>query len=571
MARWLNNSALCLTLGLLALPATAQTLNTRPLPAPVLTPPPVTVRQLPPDAKISVATPEVISGDSSGLLDERSSGLPHSLWQNSDRKKLEALLPSLPQGIVSDAVRGLVEKLLLARGEPPRASSTSPSWLMLRLQELFALGLDKQALAMIDALPPAFVTQPVAQLRAEMQLLSGDAKTACGTAQQALASSDDTIWRKLVIFCQANDGKGDEAQLGIDALSELGKNDAFLAGLVDAINNKLPRLLKLPRSWTTADATLLAASGKNGLTQATAPALPLPVLRTLGAQKTIETPIRVVTLEKAVKYGAADAKILADAYNAFDLNPKALAEVKDSGVQARALLYQQQAHMSDDGKRIGILRQALRLFEQAGLRPVADKLFADALMEIEPASLTAATQDFAADAARILFAAGHKREALAWFDTDVTPEPQRKFEHAAFGLLQRFSEDKGIVAPRQKIDPIIVPVNASPRDLRMLYRLYTLMEPFGYDTAKSDPQQLVTTRLNYAVDTPSPTLLNALEDADRNGRKGEALLLSVLVIGGGELGNASDSVLLQVVRTWIHLGYVQEARALAVEATLAVR
>ncbi len=98
-----------------------------PLPAPVVAP---AAAEEPARGE---AKPEIIISDTPalnvdgvGLVDERSGGLPDTLWKGSTRPVIDRLIAVLPVPSTSAAARGLAERVLVSTGAAPAQAAGRP-------------------------------------------------------------------------------------------------------------------------------------------------------------------------------------------------------------------------------------------------------------------------------------------------------------------------------------------------------------------------------------------------------------------------------------------------------------
>ncbi|MGH1353745.1 MAG: hypothetical protein ACRBBS_01510 [Thalassovita sp.] len=140
------------------------------------------------------------SADSVGLLPGSVTGLPASLWQNSESSRILALmkaqkLTDLP------AMQSLFYTLLLAEAEAPSHLSADGAFLSARLDHLLALGAVEPAQALVLRAGPSSKTLFARWFDAT--LLTGDEDTACAELVRTPGLSPSEA---ALIFCTARQG-----------------------------------------------------------------------------------------------------------------------------------------------------------------------------------------------------------------------------------------------------------------------------------------------------------------------------------------------------------------------------
>lgn len=165
------------------------------------------------------------SADSVGLLPSSVTGLPPSLWQNSQSQRVLSLikaqkLTDLP------AMQSLFYTLLLAEAEPPVGLPMDGAFLSARLDHLLALGAVEPAQALVQRAGPT--SKVLFRRWFDATLLTGDEDTACADLVRApgLAPSEAAH-----IFCTARMGDWRAAALMLNtglALNSLPSQEAAL-------------------------------------------------------------------------------------------------------------------------------------------------------------------------------------------------------------------------------------------------------------------------------------------------------------------------------------------------------
>ena len=143
---------------------------------------------------VQVGTLGDATPDYAGTLEEGGGGFPMDMWKGTDRALVEQLLPKLPPALGSPAMRDLERRLLLTNAESPEGKSSGISLFAARADRLAAMGLSRDAAALLAMMPAHLVDKTAARLRLDSLLLAGDVDGACkavdDTRQAASADPD---------------------------------------------------------------------------------------------------------------------------------------------------------------------------------------------------------------------------------------------------------------------------------------------------------------------------------------------------------------------------------------------
>ncbi len=191
--------------------------------------PPVTQSAQPPEVTVSeLGKP---TANSVGLLSSQATGLPPSLWLNSDEKRLVQLIRQ--QNISNlPAMQSLLYTLLLAEADEPHNRHGSASFLRARIDALLRLGAVEPAKALLERAGPE--TRDLFPIWMDVSLLSGGEDKACDALMrnQQLAGSYATR-----VYCTARSGDWMTAALTLDTARALGiitdQEDTLLSRFLD--------------------------------------------------------------------------------------------------------------------------------------------------------------------------------------------------------------------------------------------------------------------------------------------------------------------------------------------------
>lgn len=166
------------------------------------------------------------SVDSVGLLPSSVTGLPASLWQNSQADRVLSLLKA--QKLTDlPAMQSLFYTLLLAEAEPPAGLALDGAFLSARLDHLLALGAVEPAQALVQRAGPT--SKVLFRRWFDATLLTGDEDTACADLIRTpgLAPSEAAH-----IFCTARMGDWRAAALMLNTALVLNSLPAQEAALL---------------------------------------------------------------------------------------------------------------------------------------------------------------------------------------------------------------------------------------------------------------------------------------------------------------------------------------------------
>jgi len=184
-----------------------------------------------------------------GLLREENGGFPVSLWQGSDRARIEQLLAALSVPSRSPVMAGLTRKLLLSAAEVPKArhsgdvdigpekSEDLKDFLSLRIRKISEMGDLKALVSFLNFLPQDSYAKD--QKTSDLMLMAGDVSAACLLARQAMEDNlSDPYWLKLLAYCQAMEGNADGAGMTIEYLMEQGDTDFIFYDLINKLSSQ---------------------------------------------------------------------------------------------------------------------------------------------------------------------------------------------------------------------------------------------------------------------------------------------------------------------------------------------
>ncbi len=231
---------------------------------PVAQPVPPSAPEAPVSQTASVPRVDVVPiGDvpqvlSVGLLPMRVTGLPETLWQNSEIADITTLLEALDARAVP-ALQELLYTLLLAEAEPPHGADAE-KFLTLRATRLAAFGAIEPAAELLAQLP--LKSPEHFDLLFDLTLYAGLEDKACDALNAARELTDDYAAQ---VFCTMRGGDWEQASLLFEtarALNLLGGSERrLLQAFLDPEYAELAPNLAPPRNISPLEFRLYEAVG----------------------------------------------------------------------------------------------------------------------------------------------------------------------------------------------------------------------------------------------------------------------------------------------------------------------
>ncbi|WP_170374985.1 MULTISPECIES: hypothetical protein [Ruegeria] len=183
------------------------------LPGTVLLEPPVTQTGVRPDVEV---TPLEALSQPLGLVSSSVTGLPVSLWQNSDPDRLAQLIARVPVKY-NPAMQRLLFTLLLSEARAPAGPSAEETLLLARLDRLMQLGAADPTQSLVQLAGP---TDSRARFQRwfDATLLTGDEDRSCTAL---IAQPHLSLDYAAQIFCKARRGDWNSAALTLEAAHAL--------------------------------------------------------------------------------------------------------------------------------------------------------------------------------------------------------------------------------------------------------------------------------------------------------------------------------------------------------------
>jgi hypothetical protein len=527
-----------------------------------------------PGAAVQVDSLQIIDPDSAGTLGEAQGGLGIAMWLGTDRALVDRLLPQLPVNTTSRAMRDLERRLLLSRAVVPQGDAPGGSLVALRVRLLAAMGDLDGVDQLLGAIPAQGDSEDLARVESDMSFLTNDNNRACSLARSRMGAGGIVYWRKAFIFCQALAQEHNKAALGVALLRESGDQDTVFFTLIDALavgGDATVEDLPDPSPLHLAMARVAKARLPPNVIASDRPG----VLRNIAMSPNVTVDLRLEAAERAEAAGALDVDTLRQLYTSVSFTEEELASPltraeAEAGPMSRALLYRTALVQTVPTAQAEAVARALELGREGGRYASTARAFAPILKRIPPSAEMAW---FAPQAIRAFLIIGDHTQARPWFRLlDASARFDERSAAALDGLVplvrlagspdtEDWSADKTVAWWEGVKEEADAGERAS--------LLYTLFESLG----ETVPEPLWKALLGGAQQAggalPRPAMWRQLGNAAEEGRRGETVLLSLLMLGQGGPGQASPLVLGWVVRSLAAVGLEGPARAIAVEAVVA--
>lgn len=269
--------------------------------------PPVADNAAPP--AITVTPLDQPSKDPYGLLPSTVTGLPRSIWAQSNEATLVALVGAERAGSIP-AMQELLRVLLLAEADPPAGAGADGALFVARVDKLLELGSIEAAKALIEEAKP----DNAALFRRwfDVALLTGTEDTACDVMGQTPAVAPSFSAR---IFCLARSGDWNAAALTLNTHRVLGdispQDEALISRFLDPELYEGEPDLAAPAQISPLKFRMHEAIGEPLITDNLPLAFAHADLRTTTAWKT-----QISAAERLIRYGALSENVLLQVYTA---------------------------------------------------------------------------------------------------------------------------------------------------------------------------------------------------------------------------------------------------------------
>lgn len=529
-----------------------------------------------------------VDPESVGLLSQpNDGGLGAALWGETPLALVTRLLPAVGLPTASPTLNDLAKRLLLTAAALPTEAKTTKegekkphTLLSIRVERLMALGAVSEAWKLASMADPKLIDSITMRLLVEAALLGPEGKEACEKVPSYISQKDkDDVgeeWQKVLILCKLREGDQSAVQLGLDLLREQqAKDDLFLTLVtrnVLAGGKVLPRQLTPLRPINLAVLRRIDAPLPPELYARPDAVLIPELLQTKGTQ---EDKYRLALAERAAASGIISAKQLGEAYSSLNLNAQeasATAALADSveSPRVRVALYQEAAREQDPQKRIIAVQRLLAQSTPRDLVGSLGVLAADLIKDVPPSS---DYNLFSASAAQVMALAGKAEKAMSWLkiaqaSRDRIPDVSKQYVqnwpfYALSGLVADGEYAKEL---RSWLDFALGDEGeATAREKReKAGRVLLVMSAAGFAVPDEAWLRVIEAMPATKQLAASPLLVERLKIAGQAKRKGETILLSLLVCNEGA-SEIPVSAAADTIKALRQIGLVAESQAFARE------
>lgn len=512
--------------------------------------------------------------DSGGILDASMGGLGVDMWAGTRRANLVRLLPQLPANYESPTLYGLSRRLLMSAAVAPARGEgeAETSLINIRIERLAEMGLVGAVAEMIGIAPPPESAGLLSRLHVDNRLLVGDNVGACDGATAGAAVLDRVYRDQVAIFCGLLAGEKEKAAFSVNLMRDTGElDDPAFYSLADAMTDGSRATVKSLTNPAPVHLAM-AAAAKASLPSDVLETNSLLMLRSLADSPLVSDSVQLAAAERAALAGAIGPESLSERYAALEFSDKELKSALsiaagDYSPRNRALLYQSAKLQKLPVARGAAMQKAWELAAANGIFRLSVGVYQPELEALRPSAELAW---FAPEAARALFLLNQPDRALAWAATAqrFAKEPAEKHATALLWPLIALAEGSATGPGHGRWLSAMAEVNTTDAGMHAGFA-YSLFEAMGERIADDRWSGLLEGGARSDVLAPDPAYMRALRKAASAGRRGETVLLAILILGGGSLDESGPALLSEIIVGLRKVGLEQEARQLAIEAALA--
>jgi len=565
-------------------PSTASVAEAAPVAVAIPAVPPATVKAS--DQKVIDAPLADIDPETFGLLTPSNGGLEPSLWQATSRAFVDRLMSSIVLPTPSATLNDLARRMLLTSAALPVAAGSDEkpkrSLMAARIEALLELGAVPEAWKLASLAGAGLVDSVTLRGLAEASLIGPESKDICDkipSLMQAHGKTEEsaTEWQKSLLICQLRAKDTKAVQVGLDLMREQASKDAIFLSLVN--RNLIGEGKQLPRQLTPLRPTNLAVLRQLEL--------PLPselyakpeaaLIPELLQTRAVDEKARLSLAERAGARGIITPAQLAAVYQSIVVTPQDMTGGSlptDSSPRSRAILYQAALNEQSAAKKIDIVQKFIADVEPAALTGAQIKLAAN-LLETVP--VTSDSNSASVAIARLFAMAGRPDQTLSWLKLARaagarSPEIATQLTEAwpLFVLLGIVPDGDYAQGMKAWMGRALADVGDGKdiKDKRQRAgKILLLLSAAGYAVTDEGWQKVIDVVPASKQISASPLIQERLRMASGEGRKGETILLSLLIAGGPQ-SEPSFGSFSEIVRALRLAGLIAESQSLAREAVV---
>ena len=513
-----------------------------------------------------------------GVLEVEGGGLGHDMWAGSERALVLRLLPALPVASRSATVRDLSRRLLLTTARAPQGLGDSTELLRQRVSLLWAAGWAGDATALLRVVPPVAEHPALDAIRLDIQLAAGRHEDACTLARNMRERQATPALKKAAAFCLAMAGRTAQLDLYEQVLYADGIEDpAFFRLLAQLAGREPVEPVDLPSSAMSPLYLAMLQATDRPPPDAALDGGSAAALRGLALAPGAQPHLRAEAAELAAERGILTLDELRQLYlslpiaAASEADPIAFA-AEEPGALAAAALYRAIANSQNVEATLNLIEETWRHARARGRSDVVARALRPHIEAVQPVEVLAV---YAAVTMRVLLRGGAMEAARGWFQELIRPA-RLGDPHAASAVLELapliYAADAGeqVAAPAQALSIWWRAQNDaagghSPAERALVLAMLESLERPMPDALWADaigPAPMAVGPL------PSVAMARQFEQAVAAGRKGETVLLALILLGNDGPQAVADTVLARIVSGLKRIGLNREAHALALESLL---
>ncbi|MEW5704772.1 MAG: hypothetical protein AB1781_09355 [Pseudomonadota bacterium] len=525
---------------------------------------------------VDVTPLEMVDPNSVGLLDDAAGGFGVGMWEGTDRKLVEQLLPKLPAAAPSRVLRSLQRRLLLSMATAPGDGVLQANLLPLRFERLAAMGETEAVLALAQIVPAAALDESMAIVIVESLFLVGQTETACQEVRNRIRDYPGAHWQRMLVFCESLAGETEAVELGLALLGEMPeKTKPVFFQLIGAILGREDVAIASLPEPSPLEVVMIAAA-KREVPPDAGTATHAASLRLLAGNGNAPMALRQVAGERAEAIGSLATEDLAALYGAVSFPAEAIAAAGDAAMQdpsSRALLYQAARAASSPEIKARLLERA---WQAASVADPTGALYGTSvrinLPVLDSLTPTPELAWFAAAAGQALLLGGRWEEAATWLDLArreaFATAAAEKARDRLSPYVQLAGQAEGMSLEADRLDAWLAGRPEGAAGKAEAARLFGLLTAMGETVSGAEWAQLVDEAPQTTAVVPSAAIRHGLAEASAAGRLGETVLLTLLSLGERGPAAASAVTLEAAVLALRAVGLDRDARALALEASL---
>ena len=502
-----------------------------------------------------------------GLLSKHDGGLGSTMWLGTDRALVEEGLSALAVPLEGRSLQGLTKRFLLSTATAPGGVTQGRSLLALRLEKLNAAGLSDQVRRLVRQAGLKRIAPETSMQIARAFLANGDTADACRFLS-ALPAGGDVVadpvaafTMKMTAYCQMIGGDGVAANLTLDLAREKGLDAplyfALMAKAIDGIT--LPA--QTPETLSVFDLVLFDAARQAVPDDAVA-RVELAGLSALTRNTRHSFAIRLDAGERATGYGLVSGSELADLY----LDASAGTQGQGSAF-TRARAYRDIIGEAIPQKRVRLVSALVGSAPDGVVRRAMVDVVQPALATAPPSR---AVLEDAPKIIRILIEQGDRVRSGMWLNM------VRETGASAPGLVQLdlmhlilTLPDNGLIVPERASQLMLAAIATGGPDRDFAAVCAVLLDPLGIALDGAVWPAIFDSGEPADGVMPKQDVMQRLAAAGNQGKRGEAVLWSLLALGERPLAEVHPQAVAAVATALRQVGLRDEAKAMVLDVMLA--